>query len=125
MSANFHDHVVLDTWPPSSPDLNPPDYYAWGVVDQHSHNTIQSFKSAITKTLSEIDQDHLIRTCQRFRPRIEAIIEANGGFMERARYNNSQDYFYRFSFKYSFSLMCYAFFSTFLQMTSIYHPVSP
>ncbi len=86
MSANLHDHALPDTWPPSSPDFNPLGYYVWGVVErevsQYSHNAIQSLKSAIAKTMSEIDKDHLIWACQRFRPGIEAVIVANGGFTE-------------------------------------------
>lgn len=27
MAENFHDHITPNLWPPSSPDLNPIDYY--------------------------------------------------------------------------------------------------
>ena len=44
--------------------------------------TIWYFKSAITSTISKTDDDHLIRVCQYFQTRIEAAIDANGGFFE-------------------------------------------
>lgn len=77
---------LLPGWPPSSPDLNPLDYYVWGVLEretnEHSHNTIHSLKAAITRAMSNINKNHLIRACQRFRKRIEAVIEAKGGYIE-------------------------------------------
>lgn len=38
--------------------------------------------SAIISTLSKTDKYHLTRACHRFRPRIEAIIDANGKFIK-------------------------------------------
>lgn len=49
---------------------------------QRLHNTIQSFKFAILRSMSKIDKDHLIRSRQRFRPRIEAVVDAHGGFIK-------------------------------------------
>lgn len=86
MAENFHDHITPNLWPPSSPDLNPLDYYVWGVVEReinkHPHNTISSLKDAITTTMANMNKEHLIRACSRFRPRIEEVIAANGDFIE-------------------------------------------
>lgn len=86
LSENFYDHVTPNMWPPNSPDLNPMDYYVWSVVEretnQHPHSTIASLKAAIVKVIPEMNRDHLISACGRFRARIEAVIEANGGFIE-------------------------------------------
>lgn len=86
MAANLHDHITPNMWPPNSPDLNPLDYYMWGVVEretnQRSHNTTDSLKAAITRVMSKINKDHVMRACQRFRSRIEAIIAAEGGYIE-------------------------------------------
>ena len=86
LSENFHDHVTPNMWPPNSPDLNPMDYYVWSVVERetnrHPHNTIASLKAAIVQVMSEMNKDHLISACRRFRPRLEAVIEAKGGFIE-------------------------------------------
>ena len=44
-------HWPLDLWPPSSPDLNPLDYYVWGVLEKKvnycPYNTKQELKDAI------------------------------------------------------------------------------
>lgn len=86
MADNFHDHVIPNVWPPSSPDVNPLDFYVWGVVERdsnsHSHNTITALKSAIVDAMANIPKTHLITACSRFRRRVEAVIAANGGFIE-------------------------------------------
>ena len=75
----MHDHITPNVWPPSSPNRNPLDYYAWGVVERetnkHPHNTLDSLRAAM-------DEDHLIRACKRFRQRIESVIAAEGDFIE-------------------------------------------
>ena len=86
LADNFHDHITPNLWPPSSPDLNPLDYYVWGVVERdvnkHPHNTKDSLKASIVRVMQDIDEDHLKLACQRFRSRIEAVIDAEGGFIE-------------------------------------------
>ena len=86
LAENFHDHVTPNMWPPSSPDANPLDYYVWGVVERetnkHPHNTITSLTEAITTVMTNMDKEHLIRACSRFRQRIEAVIDADGYFID-------------------------------------------
>lgn len=85
MSNNFHDFVGPNVWPPNSPDLNPLDYYVWGVVERDAnkcpHNTKESLREAIHESMVNMDQHHLTSACARFRSRIEAVIEADGGFI--------------------------------------------
>lgn len=38
IAENFHDHKKFNLWPPNAPDLNPLDYYIWGV-DEHEIKT--------------------------------------------------------------------------------------
>ncbi|KYN33128.1 hypothetical protein ALC56_12605 [Trachymyrmex septentrionalis] len=82
----LYDFITPNLWPPSSPDLNLLDYYVWGVVEwetnKHPHNTISSLKDAITTTMINMNKEHLIRGCSRFRSRIESVIAANGDFIE-------------------------------------------
>jgi len=89
MSENLHDHITPNMWPPSSPDLNPLDYYVWGVVERetnkHPHNTLDSLRAAITRVMTHMDEDHLIRACKRFRQRIEAVIAAERDFISYYR----------------------------------------
>ena len=71
MSENLHDYITPNMWPSSSPDLNPLDYYVWGIVERetnkHSHNTLDFLRAAITRVMTHINEDHLIRACKRFR----------------------------------------------------------
>ena len=86
LSDHFHDHVTPNMWPPSSPDLNPMDFYVWGVVERqtnrHPHPNRDLLKSAISQEMKHMFQEHVIRACSRFRGRLEAVIEAEGGFIE-------------------------------------------
>ncbi|QQP58339.1 Uncharacterized protein FKW44_003616 [Caligus rogercresseyi] len=48
-------------WPPSSPDLNPCDYYLWGVLERdtnkRAHNTVDSLKAAIIQTVANLSRE--------------------------------------------------------------------
>ena len=82
MSENLHDHITLNIWPPSSPDLNPLDYYVQGVVERetnkHPQKTLDSLRAAITRVMTHMDEDHL----QTFLPRTESVIAAEGDFIK-------------------------------------------
>ncbi|UYV80396.1 hypothetical protein LAZ67_19000086 [Cordylochernes scorpioides] len=66
----------------SSPDVNPLDYYMWGVFERdsnsHSHNT--ALRADIVDLRANIPKTHLITAYSR--QRIEAVIAVNGGFIE-------------------------------------------
>lgn len=86
LSDNFYDHVIPNMWPSNWPDLNPMVYYVWSIVERetnrHPHSTTAAQKAAIVQMMSKMNRDHLIAACGRFRARIEAVIEAKGGFIE-------------------------------------------
>lgn len=86
MADNFCDPVTPNLWPPSSPDLNPLNYYAWGVVEREGnnglHNTKDSLKAAISHSMANVSKDHVTRACSRLRSRIESLIAADGRFIE-------------------------------------------
>lgn len=42
--------------------------------------------------MSKIDKEYLMRALQRFQPGTEAVIDANGGFIEVVYQEMSQDY---------------------------------
>ena len=50
MSEKLHDHITPNIWPPSSPDLNPLDYYVCGVVERetnkHPFDTLDYLRSS-------------------------------------------------------------------------------
>ncbi len=72
-----------DVWPPSSPDLNPLDYSIWAFVQsracKNSHPNLEALKSSIVSAWESMSEAYIRKTCSRFRPRIEAVIKAEGG----------------------------------------------
>ena len=60
---------LLDLWPPSSPDLNPLDYYVWGILEKKVNYTKQELKDAIVGDRMEV------KACSTFCHCLEAIIE--------------------------------------------------
>ena len=86
LTEKLNDHIIPNIWPNSSFDLNPLDYYVWGVVEReankHPRNTLDSLRAAITSVMTHIEADHLIRACKCFRQRIESVIAAEGHFIE-------------------------------------------
>ena len=75
-----------DIWPPSSPDLNPLDYSIWAYVQakacERSHPSVGALKASITKAWNSMTVSYIEKVCSRFRPRLEKVIEKNGGHIE-------------------------------------------
>ena len=71
---------------PSSPDLNPLDYFVWSYVENvtnmTSHNTKARLITAIRRVFAELPPALDEKACSQFRIRIEAVIEAEGGYIE-------------------------------------------
>jgi len=72
-------------WSSNSPDLNPLNYYVWSVVERITnkfrHPNVTSLRTA-EAAFADIDNATLQRACERFRSRIEAVIEADGDYSE-------------------------------------------
>ena len=81
-----YDFVPFSHWPPSSPDLNPLHYVVWSYVENitnmTSHNTKASLIAANHRVFAELPQRLWKKACSQFRVRIEAVIEAEGGYIE-------------------------------------------
>ena len=71
---------------PSSPDLNSLDYFVWSYVENitnmTSHNTKASLIAAIRRVFTELPPALVKKACFQFRIRIEAVIEAEGDYIE-------------------------------------------
>jgi inhibitor of nuclear factor kappa-B kinase subunit alpha len=84
--TNMANFWSKDFWPPSSPDLNPLDYFWWGAIETHTnatpHPNIESLKATITKVWTNYPEEAVRRACEIFRRRVEAVIEAEGGHIE-------------------------------------------
>ena len=78
--------VPFSHWPTSSPDLNLLDYFVWSYVENItnmiSHNTKASLIAAIRRVFAEHPPALVEKACSQFRIRIEAVIEAEGGYIE-------------------------------------------
>ena len=72
--------------PPSSPDLKPLDYFIWSYVmnitNMTSHNTKASLIATIRWVFAELPPALMEKACSQFRIHIEAVIEAEGGYIE-------------------------------------------
>lgn len=81
-----YDLVPPEMWPPNSPDLNPMDYFVWGVVESRSnskpHPTKTSLVAAKKEPFQHLPREMVRRACDRFRGRVEAVIREGGGFIE-------------------------------------------
>ncbi len=71
LSDNIEMFWSEEFWPPNSPDVNPMDYYVWGVLERDSnkisHLTAKSLRSAIDEAVANLDPQHLVNACGRFR----------------------------------------------------------
>ena len=74
------------TGAPSSPGLNPLDYFVWSYVENitnmTSHNTKVSLIAAIRRVFAELPPALVEKACSQFRILIEWVIEAEGGYIE-------------------------------------------
>jgi transposase len=75
-----------DFWPPSSPDLNPLDFFWWGAIESKCnatpHPNVDSLKASIAKVWAEYPDVSIQRAFTSLRPRLEAVIAAKGGHIE-------------------------------------------
>ena len=78
------DFVPFSYCPPS-PDLNPLDYFVWSyiknITNMTSYNTKASLIAAI-RVFAELPPALVEKACSQFWIRIEAVIEAEGGYIE-------------------------------------------
>ena len=86
LQKECYDFVPFSYWSPSSPDLNPLDYFVWSYVENitnmTSHNTKASLIATIHRLFDELPPALIEKACSQYRIRIEAVIEAEGGYIE-------------------------------------------
>ncbi len=64
--------------PPSSPDCNPLDYFVWGITEL-TQRLIAILRAWLKRSRR---WDTMAKACRRFRSRIEAVVAADGDFIE-------------------------------------------
>ena len=71
---------------PLLPALNPLDYFVWSYVENitnmSSHNIKASLIAVIYRVFAVLPPALMEKVCSQFRIRIEAVIEAEGGYIE-------------------------------------------
>ena len=86
LQKECYNFVPFSHWPPSSPDQNPLDYFVWSYVENitnmTSYNTKASLIAAIRRVFVELPPALVEKACSQSRIRIEAVIEAEGGYIE-------------------------------------------
>ena len=79
--------LAKGTWPARSPDLNPCDYFLWGYLKDRVYKpmpkTLYDLKVNIEREIRNIEPDVLKSTFLNFRKRLNLIIEAKGGHIEK------------------------------------------
>ena len=86
LQKECYDFAPFSHWTPSSPNLNPLDFFVWphveNIINITSHNTKASLIAAIHRVFAELPPALVEKVCSQFRIRIEAVIEAEGGYIE-------------------------------------------
>ena len=89
LAKNLPGFIPKELWPPSSPDANPLDYFVWGYLKPKvcatSHSTVDSLKTAIVREWDAMPSEMLVKACNSFRGRLEAIVQSEGGHIEGKR----------------------------------------
>ena len=74
--------VPFSHWPPS-PDLNPLDYFVMSYVENITNMTSHNTKASLITAIRRAPRQTLVeKACSQFRICIEAVIEAEGGYIE-------------------------------------------
>ena len=86
LQKECYDFLPCFHWFPSSPVLNLLNYFVWSYVEDItnmiSNNTKASLIAAIRRVFTELPPALVEKACFQFRLRIEAVIEAEGGYIE-------------------------------------------
>ena len=86
LQKECYDFIPFSHWPPSSSNLNLLDYFVWSYVENitnmTSHNTKASMIAAIRQVFAKLPPALVEKACSQFRIHIEAVIEAEGSYIE-------------------------------------------
>ena len=74
--------VPFSHWFPSTPNLNPLDYFVWSRQEHHQYDLPQHQSQPDSLPSAELPCALVEKACSQFRIRIEAVIEAEGNYIE-------------------------------------------
>jgi len=76
-----------ELWPPSSPDLNPLDFCVWSILEKEAcataHDNTETLKKSLEREWAKIPQETFRAAVKSFRGRLERVIAAKGGHIEK------------------------------------------
>lgn len=87
LRSNCADFIEPNLWPPSSPDLNPVDYFIWSALEEKVYRrqqirTIAQLKERIVKCWKELPQDAIRGAIMKWRSRLKEVVSRGGGHIE-------------------------------------------
>ena len=82
LQKECYDFVPFSHWPPLLPWPELVCSYVENITNMTSHNTKASLIAAIRRVFAELPPALVEKACSQFRIRIEAVIEAEGGYIE-------------------------------------------
>jgi len=86
------DFIPPNLWPPNSPDLNPVDYWIWGILQERVYKTrskdVDELRRRIAEEWDKIDQRIYVidQAVGEWRKRLQACVAAGGGHFEHVIY---------------------------------------
>ena len=87
LQKECYEFLPFSHWPHSSPDLKPLDYFVWSYVENITNMTTNNTKSilivAIYRVFAELPPALVEKACSQFPIRIEAVIKAEGDYIEK------------------------------------------
>ncbi len=76
-----------ELWPPNSPNLNPLDFSIWAHIEEKAchvpHSSVASLKCSVEKEWATMSKDYIRKVCSVFRSRVEKVVAAEGGVIEK------------------------------------------
>ena len=86
LADNFANFWSKDIWPPSSPDLNPLDFYFWARVEREAcrvqHKNVAVLRASICKAWEKIPNAEVAKAVRSFRRRLQRVVAVGGDFIE-------------------------------------------
>ena len=63
------------------------DYGIWGFVEikvcATPHASMDALKASVEKEWADMSEAYICKVCQAFRPRLQAMVDADGGHFEK------------------------------------------
>lgn len=88
IEQQHQDFIKKDDWPPNSPDLNPLDFYVWGVMldkfQKHKPKpqSIPELKTLLNEIWDSLPQEQVQKAILSVRKRLTACVKTGGGHFE-------------------------------------------